>query len=243
MDKNKIGILSITLLLTIIVFSVSTHMQKQLIDYEPTVSCLILKENIIANSKVNLEMFEMADIPLSIIGLSNTIENFSEIDGLYAKDNILKGQIAMKEQFDTKENLSIFEVENGKEKISIKIAAAENGLSYAIKPNSKVNVYATIRSDYAKNFAGTKDRLTVGDEYDGYTVIRIIDFVEVLGVFNIDGIEVESYEDGNIDSIMIAVTPEEAKEINLIRDIATFSITGVPDEVSGDAIIENNNME
>ena len=29
--KNKLGILSITLILTIIVFSISTHMQKQLI--------------------------------------------------------------------------------------------------------------------------------------------------------------------------------------------------------------------
>lgn len=243
MDKNKIGLLSITFVLTIIVFSISTHMQKQLIDYEPTVSCLVLKENILENSKVNIEMFETADVPVSIVGLSNTIGNYNEIDGLYARDNILKGQIAMKEQFDTKENLSIFEVENGKEKISLKIAAAENGLSYSIKPNSKINVYATIRSDYAKNFAETKERLTVGDDYDGYTVIKIIDFVEVLGVFNVDGVEVESYEDGNIDSIMIAVTPEEAKEINLIRDIATFSITGVSDEISGDAIIENNSME
>ena len=149
----------------------------------------------------------------------------------------------MKEQFDTKENLSIFEVEHGKEKISIKIAAAENGLSYAIKPYAKINVYVTIRSEYAKNFAGTKERLTGGDDYDGYTVIKILDCVEVLGVFNIDGIEVESYADGNIDSIMIAVTPEEAKEINLIRDIATFSITGISDEISGDSTIENNSVE
>ena len=243
MAKNKIGLLSITFILTIIVFSISTHMQKQLIDYEPTVNCLILKENILENSKVNIEMFETVDVPVSIVGLSNTIGSYSEIEGLYAKDNILKGQIAMREQFDTKENLSIFEVENGKEKISIKIAAAENGLSYAIKPHSKINVYATIRSDYAKNFAATKERLTVGDEYDGYTVIKIIDSVEVLGVFNIDGIEVESYMDGNIDSIMIAVIPEEAKEINLIREIATFSITGISNEISGDAINENNSME
>lgn len=243
MDKNKVGLLTITFILTIIVFSISTYMQKQLIDYEPKVSCLVLKENVIENSKVNIEMFELADVPASIVGISNIIGSYNEIEGLYAKDNILKGQIAMKEQFDTKENLSIYEVENGKEKISIKIVAAENGLSYAIKPHSKINIYATIRSDYAKNFAGTKERLTVGNEYDGYTVIKIIDFVEVLGVFNIDGIEVESYEDGNIDSIMIAVTPEEAKEINLIRDIATFSITGVSDEISGNVIIENNNME
>ena len=240
MNRNKIGILSVTLVLTIIVFSISTYIQKQLIDYEPTVSCLILKENIIENSKINAEMFEIKEVPISIVDIVNAVKSYSEIDGLYAKDNILKGQIAMKEQFDSKENLSIYEVEKGKEKISIKISSAENGLSYAIKPHSKINVYATLRSDYAKNFAGKKERLTVGDEYDGYTVIKLIDSVEILGIFNVDGIEVESYEDGNIDSIMIAVMPEEAKEINLIRDIATFSITGISDEIndeiSGDAI-------
>lgn len=233
MNKNKIGILSVTFILTIVVFSVSTYLQKQLIDYEATVSCLVLKENISENEKVNEEMFVMADIPLSIVGVANVVKGYDEISDLYAKDNILKGQVAMRKQFDTKENLSIYEVESGKEKISIKISSAENGVSYAIKPNSKVNIYATMRSDYAKGFAVGKDRLSVGDDYDGYTVIKIIDSVEVLGVFNIDGIEVESYEDGNINSIMIAVTPEDAKEINLIRDIATFNVTGISSDFDG----------
>lgn len=231
MDKNKISILTVTLILTIIVFSISTQMQKQLIDYEPTISCLILKESILENSKINEEMFEVAELPVSIVGIVNAVKSYGEIEGLYAKDNILKGQIAMKEQFDSKENLSIYEVESGKEKISIKIAAAENGLSYAIKPNSKINLYATLRSDYAKNFTTLKERLSVGDDYDGYTVVKLIDSVEVLGTFNVDGIEVDSYEDGNIDSVMIAVGPEEAKEINLIRDIATFNITGISNEI------------
>ena len=136
----------------------------------------------------------------------------------------------MKNQFDTIENLSIYEVESGKEKISLKISNPENGLSYAIKPNSKIAIYATFRSDYANNFSVSKDRLSIGDEYDGYTVVKIIDNVQVLGVFNIDGIEVNSYEDGNIDSIMIPVSPEDAKEINLLREIATFSVTGLSDD-------------
>ena len=231
MNKNKIGILGITLILTIVVFSISTYFQKQLIDYEPTINCLVLAKDITESSKVTEEMFVLADVPISIIGVANVVSEFDEIADLYAKDNMLKGQIAMRNQFDTKENLSIYEVENGKEKISLKIVSAENGLSYAIKQNSKINIYATLRSDYAKGFAIDKERLTIGDEYDGYTVIKIIDSVEVLGVFNIDGVEVESYEDGNVDSIMIAVLPEEAKEINLIRDIAAFSITGISNNI------------
>lgn len=137
------------------------------------------------------------------------------------------GQIALKTQFDTKENLSIFETEMGKEKISIKIQSAENGVSYAVKPNSLVNVYATMRSDYAKDFLVDNDRLSVGDEYDGYTVIKLLDSTKVLGTFNVDGIEIKDSSDGVIDSIMLAVTSEEAKQINLLREIAYFNMTGI----------------
>ena len=235
MNKKKIILLAITFILTIIVFTISTYLQKQLIDYEPTIECLVLNQDIMANQKISEEMFQIKEIPISIVNTILVVRKYDEIDGLYAKDNIMKSQIAIKTQFDTKENLSIYEVENGKEKISLKILSPENGLSYAIKPNSKIAVYATFRSDYAKDFSKNKDRLTIGNEYDGYSVVKIIDEVQVLGTFNIDGIEVNSYEDGNIDTIMIPVSPEDAKEINLLREIATFSITGLPNnEISGD---------
>lgn len=239
MNKKKISILSLTFILTIIIFTISTQMQKELIDYEPQINCLILNQDIMANQKVTSEMFVSKEVPLSIVNAVSVVKNYAEIEGLYAKDNILKSQIAMKNQFDTKENLSIFEVENGKEKISINISNPENGLSYAVKTNSMIALYATLRSDYAQNFSKGKERLTIGDEYDGYTVVKLLDSVKVLGTFNVDGIEVNSYEDGNIDSIMISVTPEDAKEINLLREIATFSITGLPDgNVSGDVTEE-----
>ena len=229
MSKKKISLLSITFVLTIIIFAISTHLQKELIDYKPQITCLVLNQDIAANQKVSEEMFTLKEVPLDIVSTVAIVTEYTDIDGLYAKDNIYKSQIAMKNQFDTKENLSIYETENGKEKISLKISSPENGLSYAIKPNSNIAVYATLRSDYAKNFSVEKERLSVGDEYDGYTVVKLLDSVQVLGAFNVDGIEVEGYEDGNVDSIMIPVTPEEAKEINLLREIATFSITGLPD--------------
>lgn len=225
--KKKVSILTITLILTVIVFIISTYLQKQLIDYEPTMKCYILKENVLENQKVTLEMFEEAELPISLLSKLNFINHISEIDGLYARDHILRGQIAMREQFDTKENLSIFEAEVGREKISIKIQSAEHGISYTIKPNSFVNVYATIRNDYAKDFLPANEKLTLGNEYDGYTVIKLLDNSKVLGTFNVDGIEVKDVADGVIDSIMLAVTPDEAKQINLLREIAYFNVTGV----------------
>lgn len=229
--NNKVSLLTITLFLTIIVFMVSTNIQKKMIGYEPKIKCLILNEDVKANQKLTEDMFKTAELPVSYLSNTKIIESYNEIDGMYAKDDIYKTQIALKEQFDTKENLMLFEIEDGKERISLKVDAPENGLSFAIRENSTVNVYATIRSDYAKNFLPEKERLIIGDEYDGYAVIKLLENIKVLGVFNVDGIEVESINDGIIDSIMIPVTNEEAKQINLLRDIASFNITGVSDEV------------
>ena len=55
--KNKTGILAATIVLTIIVFSISTYLQKQLIDYEPEVTCLAVNTDIEANQKLAPEMF------------------------------------------------------------------------------------------------------------------------------------------------------------------------------------------
>lgn len=230
--KFKINTLIITVILTIIVFGISTYMQKKLINYEATISCLILSEDIYENELVSKDKFKLANIPISVVATQKIVTDFSEIENLYAKDNIKKGQIAVRSQFDTKENLSIYEAEIGKEKISIKVKSAENGVSYKIKENSYINVYATLRNELATNFLIQNDRLSIGNEEDGYTVIKILNDVKVLGVFNVDGIEIKQSEGENIDSILVSVTEEEAKQINLIREIANFNITGITEKAN-----------
>ena len=240
--KIKINIFIITLILTVIVFVISTYIQKQLIDYEATISCLVLTKDISENEAASEDKFKYANVPISMIANQRVVTNFEELEGLYAKDNIRLGQIAIKNQFDTKENLSIYEAEDGKEKISIKVKSAENGMSFQIKEKSMINIYATIRNEYANDFLLNKDRLSLGDEYDGYTVIKLLTDVQVLGAFTANGIEIEKSDGDNIDSILIAVTSEEAKEINLIREMATFNITGVNNkkEIQNEVVIINN---
>lgn len=230
--KFKINTLIITVILTIIVFGISTYMQKKLINYEATISCLILSEDIYENELVSKDKFKLANIPISVVATQKIVTDFSEIENLYARDNIKKGQIAVRSQFDTKENLSIYEAEVGKEKISIKVKSAENGVSYKIKENSYINVYATLRNELATNFLTQNDRLSIGNEEDGYTVIKILNDVKVLGVFNVDGIEINQSEGENIDSVLVSVTEEEAKQINLIREIANFNITGITEKAN-----------
>lgn len=114
--KNKTMLLTGTVILAIILFSVSTYMQKKLINYEPKIECLFVKEDIKANQKLEEEMFYKDEIDISLISNTKIIQNYDEIKNLYAKDNIYKGQIALQKQFDTKENLSIYEIENRKRK-------------------------------------------------------------------------------------------------------------------------------
>ena len=131
--------------------------------------------------------------------------------------------------FDSKENLSIYEIEKDKDRISIKIKSAEKGLSYAIKEGSIINVYATLRQDLASNFLNNKEKLNIGTIDDGYTVIKLLEKIKVLEAFDIDGNKIEESEFKIIDTILVAVAKEEVKEINLLRDIATFNITAVND--------------
>ena len=130
--KFKINTLIITVILTIIVFGISTYMQKKLINYEATISCLILSEDIYENEMVSKDKFKLANIPISVVATQKIVTDFSEIENLYAKDNIKKGQIAVRSQFDTKENLSIYEVEVGKEKISIKVKSKQRATRFIV---------------------------------------------------------------------------------------------------------------
>ena len=43
--NKKVSILIISIILTIIVFGVSTYMQKQLVDYVPTIRCIVMRND------------------------------------------------------------------------------------------------------------------------------------------------------------------------------------------------------
>ena len=55
--RRKISMLTIAIVLTVILFSVSTYLQRKLINYEPVTKCYVAKENIERYEKVEKEMF------------------------------------------------------------------------------------------------------------------------------------------------------------------------------------------
>ena len=85
----------------------------------------------------------------------------------------------------------------------------------------------TLRNDIAENFLNEKERLVIGQKDDGYTIIKLIDNVSILETYDIDGNRIKESDTKVIDTIMIAVTESEAKEINLLKDIGVFNVTGI----------------
>lgn len=225
--KNKILILIGTITLATILFVASTIAQRKLIKYEPKIKCLFLADDISANELAKEGKFVLKDIDISLVANIKIVQDFSKIENLYARDNMCKGQLVIEKQFDTKENLKIYEIEEGKEKVSLKIKSSENGVSYSIRENSKVNIYVTLRNDIAENFLNEKERLVIGKKDDGYTIIKLIDNVLILETYDIDGNRIKESDTKVIDTIMIAVTESEAKEINLLKDIGVFNVTGI----------------
>ena len=223
--NKKVSILIISIILTIIVFGVSTYMQKQLVDYVPTIRCIVMRNDKEAFEKITEEDIKYVEMPISIVGTVKIIQDINDIQDLYLKDKIYEGQVLMLNQLDTKENLMIYQAEIGKEKIAIKIKAAENAVSYTIRENSIVNVYATVRSEYANGVLENLERQYIGQEGDGYAIIKILDSVKILGTFNSDGEAINDTSEKNIDTILVAVTPDEAKQISLISELATFHIS------------------
>ena len=110
-------------------------------------------------------------------------------------------------------------------KISIKIKSSENGVSFTLRENSIINVYATLRNEYVSETLWGNEIKTIGNDNDGYSIFKILDSSKVLGTFDSNGENIEDTSEKNIDTILLAVTPEEAQKINLIREIAIFNVT------------------
>ena len=212
--------------MAVVLFIISTVLQKKLVAYVPTVSCLAVLQDIEQYEQVTQDKCRLVDIPIDVVANIRVLKNISEVEDLYLKEKIYKGQLLVFDQFDTKENLMIFENEEGKEKISIKIKSAENGASFVIKKGSYINVYATLLNEYASNgFLESMEKISIGKDEFGYSIFEVLNSVKVLGTFDEEGNEIDRVGQRNIDTILLSVTQDEARIINLLRDVASFNVT------------------
>lgn len=223
--KRKIIIMAVSFGLTILVFLGLVIFEKRLVNYTPKKTALVALEDIQIGQKLNQDMFIEQDIDVALT--ANGVEAFNEVDGLYAKDNIYKGQILSKREVDTKENLKIIEVPQGLEKIAIKVKSAENGVAYQLKQGDKINLYFTGRYAIIKDcIVGLEiNPVNITDENSMCTV-KLLDKSEVLGIFDESGRNIIESDFGKVDSVVFAVDNAKAKMINNLRSQGTFDITG-----------------
>ena len=201
-------------------------LQKKLVAYVPTVQCIVVSQDIEQYEQISQDKCQIAEVPVELVANIRVVKSYEEIKDLFLKDKVYKGQILLNDQLDTRENLMIFENEEGKEKISVKIKSAENGASFVIKKGSYINVYATLMNEYAsKGFLEASDKTVIGKDEFGYSIIKVLNSAKVLGTFDEDGNEIDKTGQRNIDTILLSVTQDEAKLINLIRDVASFNVT------------------
>lgn len=224
--NKKVSLLILSIILALVVFGISTYLQKKLVNYVPTMKCLVANKDIQEFSMLKEEDFISVDMPIEIIANTRIAQSFNDVKDLYLKSDIYKGQIVLLNQFDTEENLSIIRGEEGKEKIAIKLKSSENGVAYILKKGSNVNVYATISNEYANSeIFANYDKSSAGNEEYGYSTIKILSNVRVLGCFDENGEDVSKMPERNIDTILVSVLPDEAYKINLIREISNFNVT------------------
>jgi len=224
--NKKVSILIVSIVLAIIVFIISINAQRKLVNYIPTIKCIVVTKDLPQYAQITEEDIKYVEMPIEVIANSRVVQSYDEIKDLFLKDGLYNGQVVLRDQLDTGENLMIFDSEEGKEKISIKIKEPENGASYVLKKGSSVNVYATLNDEYANNgILESKEKISIGEDGRGYVTFKVLSKSKILGTFDENGDEVELTSERNIDTILLNVESGDAYIINLIRDVASFNVT------------------
>ncbi len=229
---KKLNMISVSVVLTVIVFFATTAVQKIFVDYEPTVKVLVAVQDIQVNRPLDRFMFKTLDVPLSLVMNLRVIKRIEDIRDHYSVEPIHKGEILRAEAVALRNEIKIIEVGEGQEKVSVKIKAPENAVSYQIKTGDKVNLYFTGRLSVIKNLASSRDSYipeNVDSRDSDYGTVRLLESVNILGVFDEEGNALsDTQRNIKIDSVVFGVGHEDAKIINNLKGQGVFDITGLP---------------
>ena len=115
---------------------------------------------------------------------------------------------------------------DGFERIALKIKSSENAVAYQIKPKDRIHLYFTGKSTVVRKIFSK-----YGMGYDGSVedsllqTEKIIEDIEILGIYDESGREYENSNFSKLDTIVIAVDSKTAQFLNNLRTQGTFDIT------------------
>ena len=224
---KKINLLVISCISAIILFLILTLIQNRIINQEEVQTVYIANIDVLRDTEIKKDAYKAVLVPTSLVINTDAVVNLEELQGKYAREPINKGQIIFKQDIALKDELKIITTESGLEKIAVKIKSAENAIAYQLKPKDRIHLYFTGKSGVINDAFlkyGIKFDNTKSD--NSLQTSKIIENIEILGVYDELGRSYENSAFDKLDTIVIAVEPEVAEMINNLRNQGTFDITG-----------------
>ena len=223
---KRINILVISGCIAVILFVVLTVIQNKIVRKEEMIPVYMAKIDIMPDMKINKSDYKEFLVPISLTIEGNVVLNEGDLEDKYAKNIINKGQIIFKQDIALKEELKIIEAIDGLERIALKIKSSENAVAYQIKPKDRIHLYFTGKSAVVKK-AFSKYGMPYDNtvEDNSLQTEKIIEDVQILGIYDESGREYENGNFSKLDTIVIAVDGKTAKALNNLRTQGTFDIT------------------
>ncbi len=223
---KKINILVISGCVAVILFLVLTVLQSKIVKKEIMVPVYVANIDIMCDKKIDKSDYKEVVVPVSLTIEGNLVLNEKDLEDKYAKSIINKGQIIFKQDIASKEELKIIDAIDGLERIALKIKSSENAVAYQVKPKDRIHLYFTGKSASVKKIFAK-----YGIEYDGniedslLQTEKIIEDIEILGIYDETGRGYENSNFSKLDTIVIAVDSKTAQLLNNLRTQGTFDIT------------------
>ena len=74
--NKKVSILIISIVLAIIIFIISINAQKKLVNYIPTVKCMVVINDIPQYSQITEDDIKYVDMPVEIVASSRVVQSY-----------------------------------------------------------------------------------------------------------------------------------------------------------------------
>lgn len=219
---KRMNILIISGISAVVLFIILTVAQNRLIQTENTQAVFVSNVDVLRDTEIMKSDYSKVYVPASLVINTKAVTNINDLEGKHARDSINKGQIIFKQDIATKDELKLIDVQDGLERIAIKLKAPDNAVSYQVKPKDRIHLYFTgkqsvIQSNLKKNESEKND--------NSIQTLKIIEDTEILGIYDEMGRSYENAEFTKLDTILIAVSPKDAEIINNLRNQGTFDIT------------------
>lgn len=223
---KRINVLVISGCIAVILFVTLTVLQNKIVKKEIVVPVYMANVDIMPDTKINKNDYKEVIVPVSLTIEGNLVLNEKDLEDKYAKSIINKGQIIFQQDIASKEELKIIDAMDGFERIALKIKSSENAVAYQIKPKDRIHLYFTGKSTVVRKIFSK-----YGMGYDGSVedsllqTEKIIEDIEILGIYDESGREYENSNFSKLDTIVIAVDSKTAQFLNNLRTQGTFDIT------------------